>query len=60
MSFTDSGKSLSTLISDYTLIQNNDNWKRIEELMEHKYQVALLKATMNADLSDYLGEYYDD
>ena len=53
-------KSLSTLISDYTLIQNNDNWKRIEELMEHKYQVALLKATMNADLSDYLGEYYDD
>lgn len=53
-------KSLATLISDYNLIQNNPNWKRIEELMEHKYQVAFLKATMNEDLSDYLGEYYDD
>lgn len=53
-------KSLAMLISDYNLTQNNTNWERIEELMEHKYQIAFLKATMNADLSDYLGEYYDN
>lgn len=53
-------KSLATLISDYDINQNNSNWKKIEELMGHKYQVAFLKATMNSDLSDYLGEYYDN
>lgn len=53
-------RSLSTLISDYNIVQNNQNWKKIESLMEHNYQVAFLKSTMNFDLSDYLGEYYDD
>lgn len=53
-------KSMSTLISDYDIAQNNLNWKKMEELMKHNYQVAFLKATMNSDLSDYLGEYYDD
>lgn len=53
-------KSLATLISDYDITQNNPNWKRIEDLMKHNYQVAFLKATMNSDLSDYLGEYYDN
>lgn len=53
-------RSLSTLISDYNIAQDNPNWKKIEDLMEHNYQVAFLKSTMNSDLSDYLGEYYDD
>lgn len=53
-------RSLSTLISDYDIAQNNPNWKKVEDLMKHNYQVAFLKSTMNNDLSDYLGEYYDD
>lgn len=53
-------KSLATLISDYNIRQDNPNWIKLTNLMKHNYQVAFLKATMNADLSDYLGEYYDD
>lgn len=53
-------KSLATLISDFNITQDNPNWIKLEELMEHNYQIAFLKATMNSDLTDYLGEYYDD
>ena len=53
-------KSLATLISDFNISQNNSNWLKLEELMKHNYKVAFLKATMNSDLTDYLGEYYDD
>lgn len=53
-------KSLATLITDYNINQNNENWQRIEDLQRHNYKIAFLKATMNADLTDYLGEYYDD
>lgn len=53
-------KSLATLITDFSINQDNDNWKKLEELMQHNYKVAFLKATMNTDLMDYLGEYYDD
>lgn len=53
-------KSLATLISDFNITQSNSNWKKIEELMEHNYKITFLKATMNTDLTDYLGEYYDD
>ena len=53
-------KSMATLITDYNINQNNENWQRIEDLLRHNYKIAFLKATMNADLTDYLGEYYDD
>ncbi|MST75448.1 SIR2 family protein [Roseburia sp. MUC/MUC-530-WT-4D] len=53
-------KSLATLISDYNISQDNENWIRLQELMKHNYQIAFLRATMNSDLVDYLGEYYDD
>lgn len=53
-------KGLATLISDYNITQNNSNWIKLTDLMKHNYQVAFLKATMNSDLSDYLGEYYDN
>lgn len=53
-------KSLATLISDFDISQNNSNWKKVKELIEHNYKVAFLKATMNVDLTDYLGEYYED
>lgn len=53
-------KSLAALISDFNISQDNSNWKKIEGLMKHNYKIAFLKATMNTDLTDYLGEYYDD
>ena len=53
-------KSLGVLITDYEVDQNNENWNKMKNLMNQNYQVAFLKATMNDDLSEYLGEYYDD
>lgn len=53
-------KSLAVLISDYNITKNNPNWLKLIDLMKHNYQIVFLKATMNSDLSDYLGEYYDD
>lgn len=53
-------KSLAVLISDFNIIQSNPNWIKLIELMEHNYKIVFLKATMNTDLMDYLGEYYDD
>ena len=45
-------KSLALLISDYNINQENENWIRLQELMQHNYQIAFLKATMNSDLVD--------
>lgn len=53
-------KSLATLISDYDITQGNPNWDKLTELMNQNYQIAFLQATMNSDLTDYLGEYYDN
>lgn len=53
-------KSLGVLITDYEIDQNNENWNKMRNLMNQNYQVAFLRATMNDDLSEYLGEYYDD
>lgn len=53
-------KSLAVLVSDYNINQENKNWTQLQELMKQNYQIAFLKATMNSDLVDYLGEYYDD
>lgn len=53
-------KSLTNLISDYNITQNNPDWIKLTDLMEHNYQIAFLKAAMNLDLSDYPGEYYND
>lgn len=53
-------KSLAVLISDHNINQENENWIRLQELMKQNYQITFLKATMNSDLVDYLGEYYDD
>lgn len=53
-------KSLAVLVSDYNINQENENWIRLQELMQQNYQIAFLRATMNSDLVDYLGEYYDD
>jgi hypothetical protein len=53
-------KGLSTLISDFNIKQDTENWNELLTLMKHNYQIAFLKATMNSDLTEYLGEYYGD
>ena len=53
-------KGLSMLVTDYNITQGNTNWNNLIDLMKHNYQISFLKATMNDDLVDYLGEYYDD
>ena len=53
-------KSLGVLVTDYSIDQSNDNWIKMSNLVSQNYQVAFLQATMNYDLSDYLGENYDD
>ncbi len=53
-------KSVGVLITDFTIDQNNENLDKMKNLVKQNYQVAFLKATMNDDLSEYLGEYYDD
>lgn len=52
-------KSLATLVSDYNITQKHPNWNKLADLMKQNYQIAFLQATMNSNLTDFLGEYYD-
>ena len=55
-------ESLSTLITDFSITPHkpNDNWKELTALLKDHYQIAFLKATMNNNLSDYLGAKPDE
>mgnify|MGYP003355138422 CR=1 FL=1 len=53
-------KGMAILVSDYNINQVNENWIRLQRLMKDNYQIAFLRATLNSDLVDYLGDYYDD
>lgn len=53
-------KGLSTLISDFNIKQDTTNWNELITLMKQHYQIAFLKATMNSNLTEYLGGYYGD
>lgn len=53
-------KGLFTLISDFNIRQDTPNWNSIVSLMEKNYQIAFLKAIMNSNLADYLGDHYED
>ena len=55
-----SNENENALNRNDNITQNNPNWLKLIDLMKHNYQIAFLKATMNSDLTDYLGEYYDD
>jgi len=52
-------KGLSTLVTDFNITQDTMNWNELLSLMNQNYQIAFLKATMNSDLTEYLGDYYD-
>jgi len=49
-------KGLSTLVSDFNIKQDTGNWNELITLMGQNYQIAFLKATMNTNLTEYLGE----
>lgn len=51
---------LSVLISDFDIEQNHENWKELESLQENHFRIAFLKATLNDDLTDYLGGQNDN
>ena len=53
-------KGFSLLISDFNIEQESDNWVELFGLMNDYHQIALLKATLNNDLVDFLGGSYDD
>ena len=53
-------KSLAVLVSDINISQGNANWGKIKELMAQNYKIVFLSATMNSDLIEYLGDYYDN
>ena len=48
--------SLSILITDFNISQDHINWKELEKLMTQGYRISFLKATLNGDLTDYLGD----
>lgn len=52
-----SNGSLHILATDYDIEPNgpNENWSELVKMQEKDYQIALLKATMNDKLTDYLG-----
>lgn len=54
--------SLHVLVTDYDIEPKhpNENWKELVQKMENLYQIAFLGATMNDDLTYYLGGNYDD
>ena len=51
---------LSTLITDFNIEPQNKNWEELTQAMDNYYNVAFLKATLNGELSDYLGGSMND
>ncbi len=49
--------SLYTLISDYTINPSvpNKNWNELVEMAQNAFPIALLRASLNGKLTDYLG-----
>lgn len=50
-----SNTGLGVLITDHNIDQEHVNWKGLDKLSENHFRVAFLKATLNNDLTDYLG-----
>lgn len=50
-----SNSGLTTLVSDYNISQESENWQKMEELMDSHNPIYFLKATLNGDLTMYLG-----
>ena len=50
----ETNRTLSMLFTDYS-IDNSPIVDQLKKLLDEKYPVALLKATLNDDLTDYFG-----
>lgn len=48
-------RTLSMLVSDFIIDNNSPIDMHLREILNDKYPIALLKATLNDDLTDYLG-----
>lgn len=46
---------LAVLVSDFNIEQTHENWKELDKLRENHFRIAFLKATLNSDLTDYIG-----
>ena len=46
---------LAVLVSDFNIEQDHDNWKELDKLRENHFRIAFLKATLNSDLTNYIG-----
>ncbi|MEB7406494.1 SIR2 family protein [Enterococcus hirae] len=55
-----SNAGLAVLISDYNIDQAHPNWEELDVLKSTHYRIAFLKATLNDNLTNYLGENYVD
>lgn len=55
-----SNAGLAVLISDFNIEQTHPNWKELDTLRSTHYRIAFLKATLNGNLTSYLGESYVD
>jgi len=49
-------KSLSVLVSDYNIDQDNTFWKKLMQLMNENYPISFLKASLNSNLLEYIGD----
>ena len=54
--------SLSLLVTDFSIdpTSKNENWIKIENMMESGYKIAFLKATLDSDLISYFGGNTND
>ncbi|WP_270244432.1 SIR2 family protein [Lactococcus lactis] len=53
-------ESLATLVTDFNIDSNNDNWLEMVQKMNDSYRIAFLRATLNYNLADFLGGEFDD
>lgn len=55
-----SNNGLATLVTDFNIDSLNKNWLKVVEKMNESYRVSFLKATLNTDLTDFLGGTFDE
>lgn len=59
ISAIETNDGLSALITDFNIESQNNNWRELLQAMDNYYNIAFLRATLNGDLSEYLGGSVD-
>lgn len=60
ISAIETNDGLSALITDFKIESQNNNWRELIKAMDNYYNIAFLQATLNGDLSEFLGGSVDD